>query len=1002
LARFGRPDAAVVTRPSTSFSSAAFTDDVDPPTRSTFSSVATESRPTIVDSLTDSSVVLIPESGYDDFISEKKLSSNRPHVIAVYNPRIDPTNGFKDPTFQLSEVQYLLDSDTVSAAVQVISSSIPAQQLAELTVDNIALAVEAKRAIDALRSVYLGKRQFSRNLSGFDSSAISARSSRFINSISSDIGIGGWTAKISRAPFFNERTIDSFLGVYPTDLSKFSSKTMASKILNLALMSTDLAFFSRDVVKTFKEDPSLGERLGSALYTRGISFPEEISENPDYISSPDDLSLEDAIRGLGRALAGGVLKSEANPATTYVADADRSLPSSFEPVLDSLFFTDANLKRVETFANSSFAATSPDGYVTFEDSVLLKCFTKQQKDSPGFLEASSLASQASQIVLRKAESLVVSCRPFSSNLLDPQKRLMKFLVALLRELGSILDILKEIDTAAEIQDVESVGSPGFSNRSGVPRNALRDLAVIAQSCTQYGTSVFEVSFIEGVQASYTTNVQIGTIPDPGAAFLYRHTRIDDSEGQDWLEARLYDSENTEIHPIFAMIDAQITSVLGFTQEIQVRAARSVAVQFLSRSLRSVFFDFETNEAGGTYFTFSRTDLAAIPFAIDSILSGGLGFPSRPGLSSEEIARINNIRISIIDDALSPIRAITDQVVASLEFVDMVESYASSLASCDNLSRNLRSASSTLSSVTRIKGITTPLALTRDSLIASSLYFFTRSATSGITGYSTQEVLSENEYKTILSRLLKISQESTSEDDLSYFVVGFPFGLLERCRNESPSDTDLFLVNFKFEIDGIESTVTKTFSPNIRKTELSPGQAADPIEQIDTDKVKTLSYIDGVQDIVRTRSGEAFFSIQDTSYLEAFRIALTSGCLIDFMWNLLGIDLSETAVRDSATYAPSSRITDIKNDQSRFFARRIQDLSIPSQARLGSAFQRTTLFGQSRAVDDIFGFKYMDCVYAFPVRSSEIPGVSSGQFVGKVFVSVEPSIFGSVRTLRGNF
>ena len=121
-----------------------------------------------------------------------------------------------------------------------------------------------------------------------------------------------------------------------------------------------------------------------------------------------------------------------------------------------------------------------------------------------------------------------------------------------------------------------------------------------------------------------------------------------------------------------------------------------------------------------------------------------------------------------------------------------------------------------------------------------------------------------------------------------------------------------------------------------------------------------------------------------------------------MWNLLGIDLSETAVRDIATYTPSSRITDIKNDQSRFFARRIQDLSIPSQARLGSAFQRTTLFGQSRAIDDIFGFKYMDCVYAFPVRASEIPGISSGQFVGKVFVSVEPSIFGSERTLRGNF
>jgi hypothetical protein len=1011
LARFGRPDAAVITRPDRPTSETAFT---EPLSSSPFGSVSTESRPSIVESISgDPTVVLIPESGYDSFISEKKLSSNRPHVLAAYNARNDPDNGFKDPTFQLSEVQYLLDSDTISTAVQIISSSIPSQQLNEVVVDNAVLFYEVKRALESLRSVYLGKRQFSRNLAGFDTALISTRSTQFINSLPADIGVStSWRSKIcNTSPFFGNQTINSFLDSYPSSLSQFSSKTMASKIINLALFSTDLCFFDRSTVSNFKEDPSLGERLGSAIYTRqGFSFPAEIAENPDYIVSPDSSSLEDAIRALARNLSGGVLKSEQNPLTTYVADAGREVPADFEPILNSLFFTE-NSKRIETFANSSFAATSPDGYVTFEDEVLLRCFSKTQVDAQGFLAASVLASRAAERVLQRSESLVTACRPFSGNILDPQKRVMKFLVSLIFELGSMLRSLRNIDVEAEREDVEGSGgvavgstdydSSGyeFSPTTGIP-NILRDVAAIAQSCTSYGTSFFDLVFIEGAQISYTVDVQIGTVPDRNTEFMYRTARIDTSDGRAWLDSRLYDAENAEIHPVFAMIDRQIASALGVSQASQTRAARSIAVQFISRALRSVYFGFQVAETGRIDFLFSRTDLAAIPRAAEAIADGGLSFSRDEGLTAAQRSRISNIRNNIVNDALTPIRAISDQVLSSLEFVDLVESYATSLASCNNLSVNLRDASSQIAPLIRVKGLVTPLALTRDSLIASSLYLYSRSQPSGIPGYSTQEVLNENEYKTILSRLLKLSQESADEDDLTYFVVGFPFGLLERCRNESPGDTDLFTVNFKFEIDGSVSTVSKSFSPNIRKTSLAPGQADGAIDQIDTDKVKTLSYIDGVQDLTRNRNGELIFSIQDTSYAQSlYADGLNSSCLIDFVWNLLGIDLSETAIRDGASYVPTSRVTDITNAQSRFFARRIQDLDTTSRARLGSAFLRTTIFGQSRAVDDVLGFKYMDCVYAFPIRASEIPGLTSSQFIGKVFVSVEPSISPSV---RGNF
>jgi hypothetical protein len=86
-------------------------------------------------------------------------------------------------------------------------------------------------------------------------------------------------------------------------------------------------------------------------------------------------------------------------------------------------------------------------------------------------------------------------------------------------------------------------------------------------------------------------------------------------------------------------------------------------------------------------------------------------------------------------------------------------------------------------------------------------------------------------------------------------------------------------------------------------------------------------------------------------------------------------------------------------QQSIFNRRIENLDNSTQARLGSAFERTRLFGQRRSIDEVFGFKYFDCVYAFRIDTSEI--IEDGRAfdsVGRVFISVEPANFQT----RGSF
>jgi hypothetical protein len=82
-----------------------------------------------------------------------------------------------------------------------------------------------------------------------------------------------------------------------------------------------------------------------------------------------------------------------------------------------------------------------------------------------------------------------------------------------------------------------------------------------------------------------------------------------------------------------------------------------------------------------------------------------------------------------------------------------------------------------------------------------------------------------------------------------------------------------------------------------------------------------------------------------------------------------------------------------------FSRKIENLDNATQARLGSAFERTRIFGQGRSIDEVFGFKYFDCIYAFRINTSEIVDDNRAfSSLGRVFISVEPANFQT----RGNF
>jgi hypothetical protein len=350
----------------------------------------------------------------------------------------------------------------------------------------------------------------------------------------------------------------------------------------------------------------------------------------------------------------------------------------------------------------------------------------------------------------------------------------------------------------------------------------------------------------------------------------------------------------------------------------------------------------------------------------------------------------------------------------LEIADIGQSIADSFLDID-LPGTLRSASSSLSRLTRVKGVTPVLALSRESMTLMTTSILRRLQISSQKYYGVQEFLSEDELKLSVSKIVTDQSRSRGRDDVGYFLVGFPFGLLERCRNSVPQDVDTFAVTFRFIFDYLppprggasrrgtptEKIITRYFSPQMKKFAILPGQASSPIEQIVPDNVKCISYIDGIDNIVTSRRGDAVFSVLDTrdpADLIAGS-ALTDGAVSDFIWNLSGISFDEISISDAARYNEPSQISDIRRLQQSIFNRRIENLDNSTQARLGSAFERTRLFGQRRSIDEVFGFKYFDCVYAFRIDTSEI--IEDGRAfdsVGRVFISVEPANFQT----RGSF
>jgi hypothetical protein len=188
---------------------------------------------------------------------------------------------------------------------------------------------------------------------------------------------------------------------------------------------------------------------------------------------------------------------------------------------------------------------------------------------------------------------------------------------------------------------------------------------------------------------------------------------------------------------------------------------------------------------------------------------------------------------------------------------------------------------------------------------------------------------------------------------------------------------------------------------MKKFIIPTGQASAPIDRILPDSVKCVSYIDGVDGIVSSRRGESVFSVLDARDPSNLIVesALTDGTVSDFVWNLTGINFDETSISDSARYAEPAQISDIRRLQQSLFSRKIENLDNATQARLGSAFERTRIFGQVRSIDEVFGFKYFDCIYAFRINTSEIVDDNRAfSSLGRVFISVEPANFQT----RGNF
>ena len=932
-------------------------------------------------------------SGYDDFTSSKSLSTNRPHLVAAYNPNLDISN-INNPVFQLAEVQYLLDSDSVSTTTQIISSSLAPADHTYITAFNSSLFVQAKRIIDSLRTVYVSKRRLSRFLAGFEISATATRSADYRGNLANQIGFSNlFIDSICRQPFFGKSNLDDYFSSIPTSIPDFKEKTFASRIFNLALMSNDLCFFPQSVVSTFGQSQSVGDFGSSALYIRDTRYPDESSTLPDYVTLPDDDTLEQCMLGLARMISEtDPFKSRrrSQPLNVYDADLTGEFEGNFQSLLSSFFFNSTSTRsRIEVFSRSNFSNAMPDGYASFEDAIVLPSFSKDQKDSDGFRQSSSTVSSRISDLSSRVSDFSQSTSRFSP--LDPDNLVLRYASGVLNVVGDVLTWLGlEMPRLSAEDDVDWIP-------------ALQDIACIIQRTNDQRDRFSEIlpSTASGIRLIFPE-----VTPGSGDTLSFERGDMgtDESAGRivsiifredSWSSSGLY--TDADAHPIFSRIDGSIRINFGSDiNEQQLRAYRSFAIQLIGRALRNVFIRFTKKDAdiNDSKFYFYKTDLAAIPRAINYLTTGEIGTIIMSGdedLTVSQNLRIRQSREKIQQNIFSSLRTLTDQAMMCLEICDIGESVRSTMTSLStDLPTSLTAAATVIQSSNNIRGISPVIALTRESLVLMSSELFRRTSISNYQYYNSKEVMSEEEFKLSSAKILDDTLEADDEDDLTYYFVGFPFGFLERCRGSTSVDTDTFNVTFRFIVGDVVSEVVKTFSPNMKKQEIFPGDAREPINLVSPDIVRCISYIDGIEDLVPARLGDTVFSSIGTSRKPTVQAALSSGCAADFVWNLLGVDLSETFVFDPATYSEPARNSQIRADQERSFAQRISSLDNASKARLGSAFQRTNLFGQKRSIDDVFGFKYFDCIYAFPVKTSEVPNIDRNQIIGRVFISVEPS------------
>ncbi len=1005
MARVVRPSAAVVVKPDPSSTPR---DETIP--ESAFSSRLSIERST---GATNNGIVAeligLPQSGYDSFTSSKNLSTNRPHLLSSYVPQAESGN-LRHPTFQLSELQYLLDNDTLSTATQLISSSLPSADLSTIETENISLLLESRVVLDALKSVYSSKNRLSNLISVNSTSITNARSSLYRSSLPDLIGIdASYTPELCREPFFSKTKISDYFSSIPTSLSRFSEKTFSSRIFNLALMANDLCYFTPEEVSRFSEDPDIGDKEQSALYVRD-QYPADITAESDYVVAPGDGTLEKCMVGLCRKISTSPIYRNKRSITVYDSNESRDYDAPYVSLLSSLF-TPRDGKQVEVFLSSRFLNFSPQNYASFEDLSVLSSFSKDQVDAVGFQSAYTLVNQSKTDLTQFASSLSRATSGFEQIAMNESTNILSFTAECIKTVGSLF-------SAAGLSVIQREEEFTYESQGSL----LLDFAFIMQNASGYSSRFPEVIRTESYGAfGGIFPIEYGSITS-SAIILgdWDEDLLNDSSagGLIQIDSSEWWSTISESHPILSAID-RLISRFGFSDDL-APIARSLAYQAIGRAFKSVIIIYRSSDedpfSRSERIQFYRGDLAAISRSASELSRRRpteYGYAEPAELSDLARNRINSTSRKIISDALSPLKTLTDQSMLCFEISDIGSSIANSFLSID-LPDSLRSASTALSRVSRIKGITPVLALSRESLTVATASILRRLQISSQPYYGVQEFLSEDELKLSVSKIRRDQSQSRGSDDVGYFLVGFPFGLLERCRNSVPGDVDTFAVTFRFVFDYLrppaggaqtrgqqERTVTRYFSPQMKKFIIPAGQASAPIDRILPDSVKCVSYIDGVDGIVSSRRGESVFSVldvRDPSNL-VVESALTDGTVSDFVWNLTGINFDETSISDGARYAEPAQISDIRRLQQSLFSRKIENLDNATQARLGSAFERTRIFGQGRSIDEVFGFKYFDCIYAFRINTSEIVDDNRAfSSLGRVFISVEPANFQT----RGNF